>query len=221
MNLLQFHYFAVVGDGDVGEAGILEVGFVGFGGGEIAMNDKDALHLIDYQTAGEIVDHLLIIAVTGEAFDLGDLRLDAMIHTEDGYPLETGLLDTCAERGRFAIADDEDGASRIRDMVRHMVLDTSCLQHARSGDDDAGFVLMVERLGFADVGDVPQRIKSEGIGIELHGVAHLIGQFLRVHAEDLGSIGGHGRIDIDGYLRQTAVIIELVEHINDLLRTSD
>ena len=80
---------------------------------------------------------------------------------------------------------------------------------------------MVECLRFADVGDVPQGVETEGIGVKTHGVTHLVGQLFGVHAENLRGIRTHRRVHIHGYMRQAPVVVELVEHINDLLRTAD
>ena len=83
---------------------MLLIGRRGFFG---AVHDEHALHVINLQAAGEVVDHLLVVAVSGETLYLGDLRLNTSVETEDGYPLQSRLLDARAERGGFAIADDE------------------------------------------------------------------------------------------------------------------
>ena len=59
-------------------------------------------------------------------------------------------------------------------MVGDMVFDSSCLQHAGSGDNDTGFFLMIERFGLADVGDIAQRVKAKGIGIKTKGILHFV-----------------------------------------------
>ena len=94
------------------------------------MNNEDALYLIYRQAAGEVVDHLLVVAMSGEAFDLGDLRFDTAVLAEDRDPLQAGLLNTRTEGCGFAITDNEDCAARVGYMVGYMMLDTSCLQHA-------------------------------------------------------------------------------------------
>ena len=65
-----------------------------------AMYDKHLLDLIHGQAAGEIINHLFIVPMAGEAFDLGDLRFDASVESEDGYPLQAGFLDPCTKRSR-------------------------------------------------------------------------------------------------------------------------
>ena len=144
----------------------MEMVFIGVRGVLIAMDDEDALDLVRLQTTGEVVYHLLVVTVPGEAFYLGYLRLDTTVETEDGNPLESRFLNTCAEGGGFAVTDDEEGATRVGDVIRHVVLDTSGLQHTAGGDDDTGFVLMVQRLRFIDIRDVTQRIEAEGVGVK-------------------------------------------------------
>ena len=195
--------------------------FIRLGSRFFAMNDKDALNLVYLERTGEVIYHLLVIAVTGETFYFGDLGFDFPVQTEDGYPLQSGLLDTCTEGGRLAVTDDEDRAPRVGDMVRHMVFDTSGFQHSRGGDDDTGFILVVKRLRIAYVGDIPEGVEAERIGVKLHGVAHLVGQLVGVHTEDLSGVGTHRRIHIDRYMRQRTVVIELVQHIDNLLGSAD
>ena len=143
---LKFDGLAFLGNVDIAEAGIVEMLLVGLGGGQVAMYDEGATYLVDGKAACNVVNHLAVVSVSGEAFNLGDLRFDTPVETKDRYPLQSRLLDARTEGRRFAIADDEDCAARVGYMVRYVVFDTAGFQHAARGDDDAGFVLMVQRL---------------------------------------------------------------------------
>ena len=112
------------------KACLFEVGFIRLCSYLFAMDDEGPLDLIDREGAREVINHLLVIAMSGEAFNLRDLGFDLSVETEDRDPLESGLLNTCAKCGRFAITDNKNRAARIRNVVRNVVFDAPCLQHA-------------------------------------------------------------------------------------------
>ena len=186
-----------------------------------AVDDEGALHLFGLERTRQQINHLAIVAVSGEALDLGDLRLDLMIKAKDGYPLAVGILDACAERGRRTVTYDKDRALGIGDVIGHVVLDATCLQHTAGRDDDTGIGIGIEAFGFVDIRDIMQGIEAKGIGVESHRLADVFVEFVGVHAEDLRGVEAERRIDIDGYMRQGTVVVELVEHIDNLLRTAD
>ena len=185
------------------------------------MHNEDLLDLVHLLATGDIINHLLPVSISGEAFNLGYLRFDTPVESEDRNPFESGFLDTCAKRGGRTITDDEYRTTRVGDMVGDMVFDSSGLQHTARGDDDTGFILVIERLRFVDVCNIAQGIKAKRIRVKPQGILHFFAQFIGVHSENLGCVSGHRRIHIHRYLRQSTVVIEPVEHIDDFLGTTD
>lgn len=61
----------------------------------ITMYHKRSLHLVHSQTTGQVINHLLVVTMSGEAFNLCDLGFDPSVQTEDRNPLQAGLLNTC------------------------------------------------------------------------------------------------------------------------------
>ena len=66
-------------DIDVLKSGIGQVPFVRLGSRQLTVHHEHPLHLVHLQTAGEIVNHLLVVTVSGEAFNLRDLRFDTVV----------------------------------------------------------------------------------------------------------------------------------------------
>ena len=128
------------------ESGFFEVRFVGLSRLFLSMHNEDLLDLVHLLATGDIINHLLPVSMSGEAFNLGYLRFDTPVESEDRNPFESWFLDTCAKRGRRTITDDENRTTRVGDMVGNMVFDSSGLQHTARGDDDTGFILVIERL---------------------------------------------------------------------------
>ena len=60
---------------------------IGFRRREFAVYDEDTLDRVRLEASREIINHFTIIAVSGETFDLGDLRLDLAVKTKDRNPL--------------------------------------------------------------------------------------------------------------------------------------
>ncbi len=218
---LQIYFFAFCGDFDAAEAGLVEVVFVRLLGIGFAVDDKDAADCFRIKGAREVVGHLAVVAVSGKALYLAYLRLYLAVVAKDANPLQIRVLYACAERCGRAVADHEDSSGGVGDMVGDVVFHAPRLKHARCGDDDARVGAVVQALRLVDIGDIAQRIETEGVVVETQDVLHVGVEFGQIHAEDMGGVDRQGRIDIDGYARQAPVVVELVEDIDYLLRAPD
>ncbi len=69
------------------EAGIVQMGTIGFRRRELAVYDEDTPDGVRLEASREIINHFTVIAVSGETFDLGDLRLDLTVKTKNRNPL--------------------------------------------------------------------------------------------------------------------------------------
>ena len=69
------------------ETGIVQVGTIGFRRRELAVYDEDTLDGVRLEASREIIYHFTVIAMSGETFDFGDLRLDLAVKTKDRNPL--------------------------------------------------------------------------------------------------------------------------------------
>lgn len=218
---LQMYFFAFGGYFDAAEAGLVEMVFVRLLGIGFAVDDKDAADGFGIEGTREVVGHLAVVAMPGKTLYLAHLRLYLAVVAKDANPLQISILYACTERCGRAVAHHEDGSRGVGDMVRHVVLHAPRLKHARCGNDDAGVGVVVQALRLVDIGDIAQRIETEGVIVEAQHVLHVGVEFGQIHAEDMGGVDRQRRIDIDGDAGQAPVVVELVEYIDYLLRAPD
>ena len=117
-------------------------------------------------------------------------------------------------------AHKQDLVSGVINVVGQMVEDTPRLAHAVCADNDHGAFQIIECLGFFHAGDEPQLVKTERILVVFQErfVGFLIVAF-RVNPENARRAHGHGRINVDGYLRNFLLIGQTMEIIDEFLGT--
>ena len=58
------------------------------------MDDEGALYRLRIEVVRQVLNHLVVVTVTGKTFNLRNLRLNTMVKAEDTDPLAFGVLDT-------------------------------------------------------------------------------------------------------------------------------
>ncbi len=100
---------------------------------------------------------------------------------------------------RAQLTDKENRVLRILDVVAEVVEDASGLTHAlRGGDDDGGFVEIVEGLRIVDLADEGEILEAEGVALFKEEAVDLLVETLGMEAEDLGRTDGEWAVDVDG-----------------------
>ena len=161
---LELEHLSAGGDDHVGVAFVQQALAERFGGFGLAVHHKHFANACRVLAAEE-VEQFGPVSMAGEAVNLRDLCTDGVHLAEDGDLFESRLLDACAQRRRRAVSHDQNRAARVLDMVGHMMLDASGLQHARSGDDDSRFGVEIELFGFLDGMDICQRVEAKRVGV--------------------------------------------------------
>ena len=162
--------------------------FVGFLRCQLTMHDKRAAYRLYIYAVGKIVNHFLVISMSGKALYLAHLGFYLVVKTEDTDPFQIRVLDTRPQRGRRTIAHNENGGGRVGDMVCHMVFDTPCLQHTRCGNDNTRIRVVVQRLRLPNIRYVPQRVEAEWVVIKAQVVLYVFVQFPQIHTEYMRSV---------------------------------
>ena len=132
----------------------------------LAMDDKELFEFLLVLTA-YVVDHLAVVAVTGERFDAAQFGTNFIPVAKDRYRLVTSHY-LGPKGGGFAVTHAENGGGGVVDVVGQMVLDAAGFHHTRCRNNDAGFVAHVESLGGLYRLDILQTVEPEGVGVVLH-----------------------------------------------------
>ena len=80
---------------DIAETGFVEVVFVGVLRSQFTMHNKRAADCFYIEATSQIINHFLIVSVSGEPFNLGDLRFYFPVVAKDTYPFQVWILNTC------------------------------------------------------------------------------------------------------------------------------
>lgn len=120
---------------------------------------------------------------------------------------------------RGTVADNKNGILEATHRVAQVVLTTAGVHHARGGNDDGRAFKKVESFGFPHVRNVGEIVKAEGVVIRQHVFLQFGVVAFGVSAENGGSVHGQGAVHEDLYFGQLSGTFQLVEHVNDLLRT--
>lgn len=189
---------------------------LGFG---FAVNEEDLLQTAFFLTA-DIVDHLVVVAMTGERLYATEAGAYGMRMTEYGDSL-VATHNLGSEGLGLTISYAEDGILGIFDIVGDMVFYATCLHHARGGNDDTGFVAHVEGLGSLYALDILQTVESERVGILLHVFHNLVVETLGMQTHDIGSVDRKRTVYKGIDIGQKLGITKAVESIDHLLGTTD
>ena len=93
----------------------------------IAMNDKGVAYLLHILARREVLYHLVVITVSAKALDLSHLCADTMVVAKDTNEAQGRVLYACAQRRWGTVSHNQNRGRWVVYMVRHMVLDASCL----------------------------------------------------------------------------------------------
>ena len=119
------------------------------------------------------------------------------------------------------VADDQDRAPRILDVVLEVVQHAARLAHAARRDDDARLRPVVQGDALVDLVDVVDPLLAEQVGVLLQQPQRLVVEAFRVRPEHLGGPHRHRAVHEDRQVRQPAGVHELVQEVDDRLRAAD
>ena len=184
-----------------------------------AMDDEESLHLLRV-LAGKELGEVFVVAVGAHAADAADLGMDFVEDAENVDLLCAGH-EPAAQGVRLAIANEEDGIAGVLDVIADMVYDPATVCHAAGGDDDAGFVAIVQELGFVYGFDVFEAPEVERVLVGLEDFLDRLIEVLRVVFHDLGGGNAQGAIDVVVERREPAFFFELIEGEKQFLGAAD
>lgn len=170
--------------------------------------------------AREVLDEFVVVAVSGEGLDGGEMGFYLVHGSEDG-DLFVAAHNLGAQRCRGAVADGEDGGTRVLNVVGEVVFYAPRFHHARSGNDDARAVVAVEALGVLNAAHIVQLLESEWVGIGLDVFLHRLVEAVAVEPENVGGSNGEWAVNEDFHGWQVVGVAQFLERIHDFLCATD
>src|SRR6185437_13375284 len=118
-----------------------------------------------------------------------------------------------AERVWLTIADEQDGIAAILYAVADMMFHSAGISHSAGGDDDTGFVVIVEQLGLLHRLYVFESFEHEWVFIGLEQLLHILIEILGVAFDDVGRGHTQRTVHIIIEIGETMFFFELIESI--------
>ena len=115
----------------------------------LAVHDENLLQPLVALLTGEILYKFVIVSMSRVGIDAGERGAHLVLVAENG-DLLIAAHNLRTQRGRGTVAHAQDRGLRILDVVGQVVFDTPGLHHAGGRDDDAGTVVLVQRLGIVN-----------------------------------------------------------------------